>query len=91
MKYCCCCYYTEYAGHAKSLVNTFDLSSIDAIIMVAGDGLLYEVRLNKPVCKGDCTICMVQFSLYIIHIVVKTEVSVIELTPLLVMLVIAIR
>ena len=36
-------YYTEYAGHAQSLVKTFDLSSINAIVMVAGDGLLYEV------------------------------------------------
>ena len=36
--------YTEYAGHAQSLVKTFDLSSIDAIVMAAGDGLLYEVR-----------------------------------------------
>ena len=65
MKYYCCCYYTEYAGHAKSLVNTFDLSSIDAIVMVAGDGLLYEVRLNKPVCKGDCTIHIAYGSVYI--------------------------
>ena len=42
MKYYCY-YCIEYAGHAQSLVNTFDLSSIDAIVIVSGDGLLYEV------------------------------------------------
>ena len=38
------CVITEYAGHAQLLVKDYDLSSIDAIIIAAGDGLLYEVR-----------------------------------------------
>lgn len=37
--------YTEYAGHAQSLIKDYDLSNIDAIIIAAGDGLLYEVSL----------------------------------------------
>lgn len=34
---------TEHPGHAQSVVKTYDLSKIDAVIMVSGDGLLYEV------------------------------------------------
>ena len=37
--------YAEHAGHAQSLIKDYDLSNIDAIIIAAGDGLLYEVNL----------------------------------------------
>ena len=33
----------EHAGHAKSLIASYDLSQIDGIIVSSGDGLIYEV------------------------------------------------
>ena len=34
---------TERTGHARSMVSSADLSGIDGIATVGGDGLLYEV------------------------------------------------
>jgi len=43
----------EYAGHAQSMMKSFDLSSVDAVIIASGDGLLYEVSVCACVrlCK----------------------------------------
>ncbi len=35
---------TAYQNHAKELVETYDLTTIEGIATVGGDGLLYEVR-----------------------------------------------
>ena len=34
---------SEQAGHAKSLITSYDLSQIDGIVVSSGDGLVYEV------------------------------------------------
>lgn len=34
---------TERQGHAHDLIQTFDLSTIDGLLLSSGDGLLYEV------------------------------------------------
>ena len=36
---------SEYAGHATDIVSTLTLSEWYGIIIVSGDGLIFEVRL----------------------------------------------
>ncbi|ODM97758.1 Sphingosine kinase 1 [Orchesella cincta] len=43
---------TERPGHARSMVSSSNLSEIDGIITVGGDGLLYEV-VNGLRCRDD--------------------------------------
>jgi sphingosine kinase len=43
---------TERPGHARSLISSADLSDIDGIATVGGDGLLYEV-VNGLRCRRD--------------------------------------
>lgn len=45
---------TEYAGHARKIVASTDLSETDGIIAIGGDGILYEI-LNGLRCRGDAT------------------------------------
>jgi len=37
---------TEYGGHAKELVQSIDLERWSGIVIVSGDGLVYEVKVN---------------------------------------------
>ncbi len=46
---------TEYQNHAMAMVETYDLSTIEGISTVGGDGLFYEVAPNptsrtRPTC-----------------------------------------
>lgn len=34
---------TQHPGHARNMISSADLSEIDGIITVGGDGILYEV------------------------------------------------
>ena len=43
---------TERPGHARSMVSSADLSEVDGIVTVGGDGLLYEV-VNGLRCRAD--------------------------------------
>ena len=45
-----CLFSIERQGHAKELIKTYDISSIDGIILSSGDGLLYEVGLCLQQC-----------------------------------------
>lgn len=38
-----CFLIAEYAGHAHDLIQELDLDEWDAVIIVSGDGLIYEV------------------------------------------------
>jgi len=53
----------EYAGHAQSMMKNFDFSSVDAVIIASGDGLLYEVSMCVRACVCVCTcVCVYQFA-----------------------------
>ncbi|KAH9549445.1 hypothetical protein CY35_10G020600 [Sphagnum magellanicum] len=43
---------TQFQGHAKDLAKSFNLSEIDGIVCVSGDGVLVEV-LNGLLDRGD--------------------------------------
>jgi len=38
---------TQFQGHAKDLAKSFNLSEIDGIVCVSGDGVLVEVCPNS--------------------------------------------
>lgn len=43
---------TEYAGHARRIAHTIDFGTLDGIVCVSGDGLLYEV-MNGLFSRSD--------------------------------------
>ena len=69
---------TEYAGHAQSMIKKFDLSSVDAIIIASGDGLLFEVSVCEcvhdmvvnPIC--DCIDDLSQTYYIRVHVIIST-------------------
>ena len=40
----CVCVFPERQNHARELVREADLSQWDALVIMSGDGLLFEVR-----------------------------------------------
>ena len=40
---------TGYSNHARDVVKEFDLSSIDGIVVVSGDGLVFEVQYTGSI------------------------------------------
>lgn len=43
---------TKYPGHARNIVSSQDLSQVDGIVTIGGDGILYEV-VNGLRFRGD--------------------------------------
>lgn len=39
---------TERANHALEIVSTLDLTAYSGLVIISGDGLLYEVMFNLP-------------------------------------------
>lgn len=48
-----CCDLTERQNHARDLVRTADLTQWDALVILSGDGLLFEVCAGR-LCPSLC-------------------------------------